>query len=238
MRTILRHALFAAAFLVGTQCPTCGQGTFENLDFESASLVPAGGLNVQFAPAFPGWTGTVGGGQQSLALYNTIYLDTSGISIIDNSYSSGGLIPGGVIQGSYTAILQAGYGSGVPADTSLSQTGLVPLGVHSLQFEALQAVDGASAVIPFGVTLGGQTLSLVPLGSGANYTLYGADVSSWAGQTAQLSFTVFAERPHLNNQYLYLDAIQFSDQAVPEPSVIGLSALGALLLGWRALRRR
>ena len=214
-----------------------GQGTFQNLDFESGSLVPAGAFQVQFAPAFPGWIGTVGGVQQSIALSNTIYLDTSGISIIDQNYRGGG-IPGGLIQGSYTAVLQAGYGSGVPANTSLVQTGLVPANAESLQFQAFQSVDGGTAIIPFAVTMSGQTLSLVPMASGANYTLYGANIRSWANQTVQLSFTAFAESPHSDNQYLFLDAIRFSDQSVPEPSVFGLSALGALLLGWRVLGRR
>ncbi len=90
----------------------------------------------------------------------------------------------------------------------------------------------------FGVTLGGQTLSLVPLQAGANYILYGADIHAWEGQTAALNFTAFAQRPHIGDTYLYLDSIEFSDQAVPEPSIFGLTALGALLLGWRVVRRR
>jgi len=52
------------------------QGTFQNLGFESATLVPISGTSsspVQFAPAFPGWTGSVGGVQQSAALYNSEY---------------------------------------------------------------------------------------------------------------------------------------------------------------------
>ena len=201
---------------------------FINLDFESAKMVPAGGYYVQFDKAFPGWTGNV-----SLALSNTIALDSSGISIINSGFNNYGLIAGGVIQGNYTAILQAGMGG----DTSLSQTGLVPASAQSLQFDALQAVDGASAIIPFQVTLGGQPLSLIVISNMLNYTLYGADVSAWAGQTAQLSFTVFAENPHLDNQYLYLDAIQFSSSPIPEPSEFALAALGALFLGFRRRKR-
>src|ERR1039457_146039 len=202
--------------------PSVRAQAFTNLNFESASLVPAGGFYVQFNQAFPGWTGTVGGVQQTLALSNNAYLDTSGISIINHGWSNpfaGFGFPnagsGGLIQGNYTAILQAGL-YGVPADTSLSQTGLVPANVQSLQFEAHQEVDGGSPIIPFAVTLGGQTLSLITISNALNYTLYGANISSWAGQTAQLSFTVFAENPHLDNQYLYLDAIQFSTQSIPD----------------------
>jgi hypothetical protein len=32
------------------------------------------------------------------------------------------------------------------------------------------------------VRLGGEQLSLTPLSSGANYTLYGADIHTWAGR--------------------------------------------------------
>src|ERR1019366_6862057 len=146
---------------------------------------------------------------------------------------------GGVIAGNFTALLQAGLGgaSATPADTTLSQTGLIPAGAKSLQFRAYDPFD-VSPFVPLAVTLGGQQLSLTPLMSGANFTLYGADLQGWAGKTAELDFIVFAERPHQNNNYVFLDSIQFSDLPIPEPGVFGLSALGALLLGWRVLRRR
>jgi len=219
-------------FLLLVVCQNGHAQNFINLGFESASLVPAGGFYVQFNQAFPGWIGTVGGVQQTLALTNNFYLDTSGISIIDRNYNNDGIIPGGLIQGRYTALLQAGL-SGPPADTSLSQTGIVPANAQSLQFEAFQATDGSTAISPFAVTLGGQTLSLIPLSYDSNYTLYGADISSWAGKTAQLSFTMFAENPHVDDQYLYLDAIQFSTQPVPEPSGLALIAAGGLMFGFR-----
>ena len=88
------------------------------------------------------------------------------------------------------------------------------------------------------VTLGGQQLSLTVLGSGANYTLYGADIQAMAGQTAELDFTLLAQNPHVDNNYAFLDSIQFSNQPVPEPGVVGLWALGAVLFGWRVVRRR
>jgi len=83
---------------------------FINLNFESAKLVPAGPFEVQFDQAFPGWIGTVGGVQQTLAISNSVALDSSGISIINSGYNSYGLIAGGLIQGKYTAIIQAGIG--------------------------------------------------------------------------------------------------------------------------------
>ena len=219
-----------------------GQGSFQNLGFESASLVPIPGDpygRVQFAPAFPGWTGLVGGAQSTDALYNNAFLDTSAISIIDHGWPAGGLGAGGVIAGNFTAILQAGLGgaSGTPADTAISQTALVPATAQSLQFKAY-APGFLSPIVPLFVTLGGQRLSLTPLASAANYTLYGADIHTLAGQMAELDFTVPAGNPHVNNNYVFLDSIQFSNLPVPEPGILGLSALGALLLGWRILGRR
>ena len=109
MRSSLQNAFFAAALLVATSCLTRGQGNFQNLGFESATLVPIPGDpygSVQFAAAFPGWTGLVGGTQQTNALYNNVFLSVSTISIIDSGWSYPSL--GGVIQGNYTAILQGG----------------------------------------------------------------------------------------------------------------------------------
>jgi len=227
-----------AWWVVGLVCGALSapaQGTFQNLDFESATLVPVAANRVQFAPAFLGWTGTVGGVQQSSALYNDYNLGTSAISILDHGWPYSSF--GGVIGGNYTALLQAGVVENpnpTPADTTLSQTGLVPLGTESLQFKALLDLYLGGS---FSVTLGGQTLSLIPLQSGANYTLYGADIRGWAGHTAELDFTVSSPGNSAIN-YVFLDSIQFSNQVIPEPGVLSLSALGALLLGRRVLGRR
>jgi hypothetical protein len=213
------------------------QGNFQNLGFESATLVPSGTQIVNFDQAFPGWTGSIGGVQQSSAWYDNLPLSSAIFSIIDTNYPNIPGEPGGVIQGNFTAVVISGI-SGVlqPSDATLAQTGLVPAGTESLLFKAL--FDPYNSSGSFGVTLGGQTLSLMPLQAGANYTLYGADIHGWAGQTAELDFTVFAFPQQIAANYLFLDSIQFSDLPIPEPGVFGLSVLGALVLGWRGLRRR
>lgn len=213
---------------------TSGQG-FQDLDFESATLVPVPGNpygSIQFAPAFPGWTQTIVGGLLGTnALYNNLFLDSAGIGIFDQNSS---FLSSDVIEGNYTAILESGLGyteTGVlPTDVILSQTGLVPFWANSLQFKANKGFDSSGA---FAVMLGGQTLSLTVLGTGPNYTLYGAGVGQWANQTTQLSFTVFGENPHVNDEILFLDDIQFSPSSVPEPNIFGLLALGGLLFGSR-----
>jgi len=243
MKSKLISIIFTAALL--SLAETCFAQGFVNLNFESASLVPVPGdayNRVQFAQAFPGWTGTVGGVQQTLALSNLLFLDSSGITIINSNFDSSLFLtyghPLGVIQGNYTAILQSGNTlapNPQPADTTLSQTALVPIGTQSLLFKAYEAFDQNRQFLF--VTLGGQTLFLTPLSTGSNYTLYGANVSAWAGQTAELAFTLLAENPHANNELVSLDAIQFSTQSVPEPSTFALAALGALFLGFRRRKR-
>jgi hypothetical protein len=217
--------------------PARSQGSFQNLDFESASLVPIPGdlyERVQFMPAFPGWTGYVGGVQQNGALYDNAFLDSSGISILDHATDGAAnfLIHGRLIQGNYTALLMAGFALGAfqPADTTLAQTGLIPVGTQSLLFNTFTYSVNPGT---FGVALGGQTLSLTPIHSDPNSVLYGADIHTWAGQSAELAFTAFAQDPHVSNIYLFLDSIQFSSQPIPEPSVLGLFTFGTLLLGWR-----
>ena len=233
----LRRSLLLASCLVCACASAPAQGTFQNLAFESAKLVPLSGGLYDFNQAFPGWAGYIAGVPTGVGDYNNLNLDGAGFSIIDSNYSNGLGLPSGLIQGMYTAVLMGGIsGLNQPSDATLAQTSLVPVTAQSLQFKA-QFV-GFSPSASFNVTLDGTTLSLIPLASGTNYTLYGADISAWAGQTADLAFTAIAERPHFNADYLFLDAIQFSDQRTPEPGVLSLSFLGALVLGWRALRRR
>jgi hypothetical protein len=230
MRTYNPLLLSLGLVCAGLSAPA--QGTFQNLGFESATLVPAsGGQFFDFAQAFPGWRGYVGGQQEFLTWYNNVPMSTAGFSMLDRGYSG----PIGVIDGNFTAFLMSGAaGVGQQADTTLAQTGLVPVGTRSLLFKAY-----FTAPLDYiQVTLGGQTLSLVPEQAGANYTLYAADINTWAGQTAELAFTALYPHPHTGQIPIYLDSIQFSTVAIPEPGVFGLCALVTVLFAWRALGRR
>jgi len=230
----LRCTIWVAVIALVLIRSASGQG-FVNLDFESATLVQPGAQYVQFAQAFPGWTVSIVAPLTTDALYDSMFLDSAGVSIID---THAGYLAGDVIAGKYTALLQSGLGyltngnPGFPSDTTLSQTGLVPLGTQSLQFKAWTGFDPSGR---FAVTLGGQTLSLTILGGGTNYVLYAANVSQWAGQTAQLSFTVFAEIPHRNDEELYLDDIQFSSQPVsvsPGTNLVAWISGGSIQIAW------
>jgi len=204
-----------------------GQGTFQNLGFESANLspVPAGqyGGSVFSLDAIPGWTGFLGTNQVTQVLQNDETLGDASIDILGPYWNLGG-----IIEGQYTVVLEPGLGPGdVNASASITQVGLVPANAQSLLFKA-------ATFSPFSVSLAGQTLSLVSLGTGPNYTLYGADISSLAGQTGALTITALAAY----NTTDYFDSFQFSNLPIPEPGEFGLSVLGALVLGWRVLRKR
>src|SRR5436190_9811851 len=133
--------LNALVLLLCVICTSRGQGTFQNLGFEAASLVPIVGDpygRVQFSQAFPGWAGYVGTNEQTRALYDNYFLDTSGISIIDSGWTNQLGASRGLIEGNFSAILQAGFGSLQigPANTSIAQTGLIPGTAQSLLFKA------------------------------------------------------------------------------------------------------
>src|ERR1039457_2250719 len=72
---------------------------------------------------------------------------------------------------------------------------------------------------PFLVSLAGQSIPYFTLSTGPNYTLYGADVSAFSGQTVELRFSAVGGVVGGNNWNL--DNISFSNLPVPEPGVFG-----------------
>jgi hypothetical protein len=192
---------------------------FMNLYFEQATIVagPSGGVIT--SNALPGWSASIYGFPQSVILYDDITLGAAAVSIQD----ANGHVP--ILQGQYSVLLQGQFPSTSPSDSAvISQIGQIPNSAKTLSFYGVLGslqITFNSHIIPYSA-----------IGSGLNYTIYGGDVSGFAGQTGELSITA------LNNGSGLVDNIQFSNQAVPEPGMFGLSALGALLLGWRVLKRR
>jgi hypothetical protein len=206
-----------------------GQGTFLNLDFESANVsgYPPSSGGVPISAALPGWSAYFGSNQTTVVSYDAISIGGAVISIVDRNVS----IPSfGPIKGNYSAYLFGG-GDLVLSSATISQTAFVPNGTQSLLMDA--KVSGASFV----VTLGGQEISMVPLQVFPNYTTYGGDISAFSGQLETLNFTI-PPASGVQPSMFKLDDIIFSDQAIPEPGLFGLSGLGVLLLGWRVLARR
>jgi hypothetical protein len=152
--------LFLAPGLSFAVQESTAQGSFQNLGFESGTLVPIPGDSfnrVYFDQAFPGWRGYVGGIQETAAFHNADFLCCSAIAVWGD-----GPQPAPALEGSFSAYLHAAIGPDFqPADTSLAQTGLVPADARSLLFRA------ASNTGVDVVTLGGSLVPIIPLSIGA-----------------------------------------------------------------------
>ena len=193
---------------------------FVNLKFENAIINSNGApqYEVIASNAIPGWTAYIDGTPQTYILYNAASIDVAAVSI--QGASSPYIKP---IQGNYSVLLQGGtIYSQAGTNAAIGQTGQIPVNALSLVFWGY--------FTSLGVSFDGQTLSLVTLGSTANYNIYGADISAFAGQTGPLLFTC----PQSN--YSLIDNIQFSSSPVPEPGELALVAFGALLFGYRRWR--
>lgn len=212
----------------------CGQN-FVNLNFEQAEIVfdpsdsSIGG--VYASDAIPGWT--VGNdflGTNDI-LYNELSLGAPSVSLCGPP-SKGSVSPTPApLDGNYSIDL---YG-GVPGETypqlgiSISQTALVPASAESIRFIA--SSDGGGPLL---VSLGGQNILCSAISTGPDYTLYGGDISAFAGQIETLTF----HAPIGVNNYWELDDIKLSSLPAPEPDVLSIFGIGVFLF-WhmRYLRR-
>jgi hypothetical protein len=202
-------------------CRSAPAQGFINLNFESAKIIPTSPYSIDATNALPGWTVLLGGDQVSLIAYNNPAVGGTSVSIWATN--------GAQISGRCSVFLQGGFYYFNPPTAAISQTGLIPISSISLFFEA-QPGPGA-----LDVSLDGQNLNFFAVGTGANYTLYGADISAFAGQIETLEFSAQQDLDRYNGWTI--DNIQFSPSPVPEPDVLGLSAMGGLFLAWRRGRR-
>jgi len=205
------------------------QGTFYNLDFEWARLryIPAGQYGGMVAPsnAFPGWTIVSTG----MVLQNNSTIGLPSIDILGPYWSDRE-----IIGGLYTALLVSGtYPDRQPpanlGSSTLAQVGEVPptaLSIHLKEFGSPQ----------FTLSLGGQNIPLVQIGGGSNYTLYGGDISQFAGQTVELRLSAVATADSPFN-WVYLDDIEFSPLSIPEPPSPTLVVIGVVIF-WMLRRMR
>ena len=123
------------------------------------------------------------------------------------------------LYGSNALVIGGAFSLSLSPGGSIAQTALVPAGTQLFLFKGRGIGPAASLV----VSLGGQDLPYIALSNGPSYTLYGADVSAFAGQTATLAFA--APMPEF-----LIDDIQFSPLAIPEPSFLALACSGGLVL--------
>jgi hypothetical protein len=167
----------------------------------------------------------VGTNQQTAAFDNAIFICCSAVTL------SGGTQPQSAIEGTYSVLLHAAWDINTqqPADTSIAQTGFIPPEARSLLFVARSA--------PGLVSLGGSLVPVIPLSTGSNYTVYGADISAWAGEETELRLTAVA--PATLDHFWTVDSIQFSTTPIPEPSTFALFGVAAAMgcSYWRRKRR-
>jgi hypothetical protein len=189
---------------------------FVNLNFENANLAgySPGGL-VPATNAFPGWVVTA-----AYIPYDDVSLSGEAISIMDTNspYFTTS------IQGKYYALFEPGNSPGSTQTISLGQSGTIPSGTESMTF--LGDIGGLQ------ITFAGQSIAFSEIGSTANYNIYGANVSQFAGDTGQLLFSLAAYASDAR-----LDNIQFSTSPIPEPSALASFALGGLFLVWWRRRK-
>ena len=105
---------------------------------------------------------------------------------------------------------------------------MIPAGAKSLRLQVGTRFPGT-----FVVTIGGTSISMIPIAQIASQILYAGSISAFAGMSETLTITAPAPSfPTLNN--VELDNITFSSQLVPEPSGLALWGVGCLAV---ALRR-
>lgn len=223
MKIIINYTSIAlvSAFLASSQSVN-SQGTFQNLNFESANLLGySPGDYVPISAALPGWNAYFTSGATT---YPQVQINYDGISTGGNLISLVDAKAWTPIQGNYSAFLFGGEG----LSASISQTGTLPVGTESIRMYAWSF--GPSPV----VAINGQPISMSPLQTFANYTLYGGDISSYSGQ---VTLSITEPAPAIGGpSELELDNISFSTTAVaPEPSPLALTAVGGILF---ALYRR
>jgi len=105
---------------------------------------------------------------------------------------------------------------------------LIPAGTRSIRLLSSGARNG------FTVSLNGNQIAMVIIGTQGGFNVYGGDVSQFGGMTEELRIAALSAPSSPAN--LYLDSIEFSASAIPEPNAAALFLLGAA--GFALPRRR
>jgi hypothetical protein len=243
----MRFARLQCATIVGLLAmsgSTLLAAPFQNLDFEQALAVPARGNGVvpfdAFDPIFsffalPSWTVT-----ENSTVCNSIWgapvaLDETSVALVSKDPEP--FPTDEPMQGKFS-VQMTSFDEDIQEffqTSTISQTGTVPAGTKSIQFLlGVPPTFGDFVGEPI-VTLNGVVIPLVTESVSGSTSLVEGDVSAFAGSTVNLAFKAAAVEngsfPTDENGF-DLDAISFSTaQVVPEPSSLGIVAVGAFLLG-------
>jgi len=222
----MKNLAVIALFAILADQDVNAQSSFENLNFEDANPISAGNPDpylVTAASALPDWSVYDTGVQQTEIIYNGISTGATAVTLVGTADAY--VQP---IDGNFSVILQ---GIVPGSSISISQTGLIPAGTQSLLFEAQPVLVPIGGPGPLELLVGTQVVPFAAVESEPGYTVYGANLSAWAGQTERISF--LASGGTYSNWEL--DDISFSTNVVasPEPNIVALSAIGGLLFGAR-----
>src|SRR5437879_6255876 len=113
-----------------------------------------------------------------------------------------------------------------------TQSGIIPPDAQSIRFTAApySSLAGISASLYF--ELNGGIIPIIALDEKPAYTTWGADVSAYAGQVAQIGFDVEGRYPFAGTAEPHvflgigLDNIEFSPTPIPEPASKQILAAG------------
>ena len=212
-----------------------GQGTFQNLDFEMAAITAAPPGYIPFdayppisaADALPYWTVREDSTVCTAVWGAPVALDETSVTLINGNYQAS-------LQDVYSIQLYA-YADAPPGyfhSASISQTGVVPAGSHSIQFlmESPPVAGGVVQANP-AVTLNGTAINLFPIARSGGVITMAGDISGFAGTTAEFTIDcagVSGGPFNLVENIFELDAIGFSSNGVPEPNTGTVVLLGCL----------
>ena len=209
---------------VGFTAAAWGQGSFRNLDFESARVVtndPTFGV-LDWNLAAPGWNHS-NGSDLGIVYYRQEHFGFTGYYMLYDSLSPV-YAPGTQLAGRYSLGFSNGHATGNPEspwqENYLGQSGEIASDVRSFRLLA----HGS-----FEVLVGGVSIPMQSLGG----NLYGGDISAFAGQTTEFRILNTSRTLHTP---VVVDNIAFSPMPVPEPSVVVIFGFG--VLAWLTVARR